>query len=354
MDFGANKVSRRPWPGGGYIHRQKNGADLYIIERKINGVRYHVSTCAHSRRAADKQLEQFEMAPSEYDPSVGLHGESALPFDGQYVLDYFAFMLKKGNTRKHSRQMLLRLNEWAVDLRGKDLRRLSLREHIRPVVERRTNRKHRIIAIKGFFSWLRKDRNLLTSAQDPTLDLPVPQASPEKLRRKKVVLFEHVAGAAAFLAQRERDVLNLLVATGWHVTEVERFIRSKESEIILKPSGADVMAALVMRHKSGDLTSTPVDQKDQLESAQRLKASGECPSRLNATIAAACRKAMVPVFTLGVMRHSVGTWAVESGATVPEVAAFLHHKDASTTRRFYIDTAMPVPGVPIRRLRVVR
>ncbi len=347
------------WPG--YVHRQANGRDLFIIERQIKGRKFHVSTRASTISAALVQLERFERAPAEYDPGVSLNGEGALLMRRQLALDYFDYLVSprskggKGNYRKHSKQMANRMKEWAADLAGRDLKSLDLGRDIIPVLERRTNRKNRIIALKGFYTWLRTKKHLLKSAHDPTLDLPVPQSSPEKHRRRKVVPFESAFKAAEKLDLRMRDALNLLIATGWHITEAERFVREEESEIILNPPGVKVLAALVMRHKSGDTTSTPLTRVDQLESAQRLKEAETFPSRLNSRLKTACIAAKVDAFTFGVLRHSVATWAVEQGATVPEVALFLHHKSPETTRRFYVDTATPVPAVPVRSLlRVVR
>lgn len=370
-------MSKRRWPGG-YVHRQANGADLYIIEKRIRGERFHVSTCATSITAAMKQLERFQAAPADYDPGMSVDGEDALPFDGRFVLEYYDYMVApktlrgKGNYQRHSKQMRSHMLQWAKDLRGKDLRKLDLGRDIVPVVEIRSNPKGRITALKGFFTWLRVVKHLVKTAQDPMLDMPIPVGDPEQNSRIKVVPFEHVEAVVLatkevlgkqvpILSDRTLDMLNLLMATGWHISEAERFIREPEGEIILNPPGPTVLAALVMRHKNGEKTSTPIALQNQLESAQRLKESGTFPnqSRMNKQLREACAAARiddkpVPKFTFGVMRHTVGTWAVEQGATVKEVAVFLHHKSDSTTRRFYIRTNMPVPGVPVRSLQLVR
>ena len=48
------------------------------------------------------------------------------------------------------------------------------------------------MALKGFTAWLRREKGLLKRGEDPTLDLQVPHAEPEKLRRRKAVPFAHV------------------------------------------------------------------------------------------------------------------------------------------------------------------
>jgi len=362
-------MSRRRVPGWpGYIHRQKNGLDLFIIERKVRGRRYHVSTGAHTLTAAKAQLERFEIDPAGYRPD-GVDSER-LQLTDELVEEWEAFSIAKGNGRVYTRDHGRKLLRWALALNGADLRKLTLRQ-LREGLQGLSARKHRIIALKSFFTWLRTEKGLLTTAQDATLDLKVPQASPEKHRRRKVVPWEHVekvlehlrgkASAAATRqpgpydklepgadAARRADCLLLLTATGWHVTELERFIRGGE---LLRQAGGDVLAVLVVRHKGGELARTPITHREHLEAAERLRASGEVPRNLQKEHVAACIVAGVPPFGLGVMRHSVATWAVEAGAAPEAVARFLGHKDKRTTERFYVDVAVPTNVIPLRRVK---
>jgi integrase len=345
-------VKKERWPGG-YVHRQKDGQPLFIIERRVRGRRFHVSTRCHSLRAAMKQLERFEADPLGYAPE-GEEREQGLVLTAQLVQEFHAWQLAKGNTRRHANDMAHRLADWVEDFGGKDLRQLSLRDDIKPALQRRpTNRAHRIIALKAFFSWLRKEKHLLTSAQDATLDLPVPQARPEKHRRRKAVELETVRAAAEGLAPAYRDMLTVLAGTGWHVTELERFVRHPESELVYARRG-DTLAVLVTRHKSGGHTRTPVNDGEVLAAAERLRARGELPRKPNEALKAACRAAGVAPFTFGVMRHTVATWAVEHGALPSQVAEFLDHKDKSTTKRFYQDVAVPTVQVPLPSLRLLK
>ncbi len=342
------KVKAR-WPGG-HVHRQKDGRDLYVIQRSVNGRRFHISTRCHNLTAAMKQLERFEADPANYSP-VGDERSAPMILTDDLVLEFHTWNVEvKGNTRKHANEMCHRLADWKDDFRGTDLRHITLRDHIKPALERRiTNRQHRIIAIKAFYAWLRKERNVLTSAQDPTLDLSVPAGSPEKHRRKKALDRERVSAVVSELAQAERDCLVLLAATGWHVTELERFIRSGE----MIPAGLGPLGPLMglsTRHKSGDNTGSPLRYPESIRAAERLREGGTVPRRLNQAIKTACRKAGVEEFTLGVMRHSVATWAVEAGASMAHVAEFLGHKDPSTTKRFYVHLGTPTVSVPILRL----
>lgn len=52
-------------------------------------------------------------------------------------------------------------------------------------------------------------------------------------------------------------------------------------------------------------------------------------------------KVGIPVFTPGKLRHSVATWAIDAGADLAQVAAYLGHKSPRTTRKFYATHARP-------------
>jgi integrase len=354
------------WPG--YLSLQDDGRWTFVIEKQIEGTRYHVSTRCHALKPALKQLEAFEANPSAYDARG--HDAERLVLTDKLIEEWEAFSTAKGNGRKYTRDHGRKLAVWMLKLNGADLRKLTLRQ-LREALTGLSARKHRIIAIKSFFTWLRTEKGLLTTAQDASLDLLVPQSSPEKHRRRKVVPWQHVEKVLAHLeaeaekdrarvreafdklepgldAQRRRDCLLLLTATGWHVTELERFIRGGE---VLRQASGDVLAVLVVRHKGGELARTPLSHREHLDAAERLRASGEVPRHLQKEHVATCVSAGVPSFGLGVMRHSVATWAVEAGAAPEAVARFLGHKDRRTTEKFYIDVAVPTNVIPLRRVK---
>lgn len=348
-------MSREKWPGG-YVHRQADGRPLFIIEREVRGRRFHVSTRAHNLRAAMKQLERFEGDPAGYQPE-GVTVDALLMTD-DLIKEHRAHSIDvRNNTEAHANNVFRFLCDWQEDLRGLDLRAVNLRDHVKPALERRrTSRPGRIIALKSFYAWLRKEKHLLTSAGDPTLDLPVPQVAPEKHRRRKAVEFERVAAVFRHLAPVYRDVLQLLAATGWHVSEVERFVRRDESAVV-KPDrevrdrlGRTVLAVLVTWHKTKKHTRTPLVEPEHVAAAERLRERRRMPRLLRATIHGACDAAGVARFNPGSLRHSVGTWAIELGATKEQVAEYLDHADSRTTDRFYIDVAIPTTTVPVRVL----
>lgn len=346
------KETRRRWPGG-YIHRQKDGRDLFIIEREMGGKRFHVSTRTHSLRAAMKHLERFEADPQGYSPA-GVAAEEPILLNRQRAEEFYAWQISKGTTRKHAKEVGHRLGAWMEDLAGLDLRRVTLRDHIIPALEKRgTMRGARISTIKAFYGWLRKVQHVLSSADDCTQDLPVPQARPEKRIRRKAQSLETLRVVLPRLAPTVADCLVLTAATGWHWTELRRFARAPESEIVRAQRG-DTLAVLVTRHKGGEMTRTPVEDPDVLAAAERIRARGAVPSKHNDALRAACVAAGVPPFTFGVMRHTVGTLSVEEGGDPQSVSEFLGHKDKRTATKFYIDVAVPTVSVPLPKLKLVK
>jgi hypothetical protein len=77
---------------------------------------------------------------------------------------------------------------------------LSLAAELVPALDGAPSRKQRIEVIKALYGWLREERHVLRMAEDPTLDLAVPQARPEQA------------------AKEWRPHLLVLAGTGWHVS----------------------------------------------------------------------------------------------------------------------------------------
>lgn len=340
--LGSSKRERiEGWPG--YVHRQKNGKPLFIIEKQVGGRRFHVSTRANNITAAMEQLARFQANPEAYEPS----GSTGRPvrFTAELLRDFRAWQrTAKRVSPKHARDVAKYLADWGDDIGNRDVRALSPSD-LREMVGRRASKAHRIAAIKVFFGWLRLERGLIRSHQDATLDLKVPQSTPEKHRRRKVLDFAAVQAAMEYLGADAKACVTLLCATGWHRTELDRFARSGELHI----EGRKAVA--VTPHKSGELARTPLEHKAHVEAAKHLRARGCVPVRLWRELHAASKAAKLlreKWLSPGVFRHSVATWAVEDGASLEEVSRFLGHKDPRTTRRFYVDLRAPVDSIPVR------
>lgn len=349
------RAERKRWSGG-YIHQQADGRPLYVLERKVGGRKFHISTRAHSERAAHEHLRRFEADPWRYAEEMRSGRPEALPVSltADLVSDYWRWMTTRRQplpaSKAHARDAVRYLADWTEDLRGRDLRRLDLSTLKAALAARPRAQQHRIIAIKAFFSWLREERQMVQRRDDPTLDLRVPQASPEKHRRRKAASTEAVRAALAQLSPDCRDWVLLLAHVGWHLTELGRFARDPDSRIA--PGRGAVLAVLQVRHKTGATTRTPLLAQEAVDAARRIRERGTFPrKRLYAEIRAACAAAGVSRFTPGAMRHTVATWAIEEGTSADVVADFLGHRDRRTLNRFYADVA--VPTLPIRLPRIL-
>lgn len=344
---------------GGYVRHGKKGP-TYVIERWIGGEHFHVSTRCKTERAALKQLERFEANPMGYSPL----GDSAVPITAELLDEYDRFMSeRKRNTAEWTATVIRFLGAWRAEFGSKCLKTISIQRDVNPALDRwKTSRKHRIEALKGFCSWLRMEKGLITTAEDRTLDLAVPQSAPAKHRRRRAVSAEHIIAVLPHLPDEARDVLTLLTGTAWHISEVRRFAHLGE---IVRPASAKPLAVLVTPHKSGDLTRTPITTEEHLEAAERIRQRGRIPIRetLVNQMRAACDKVrakqrevgvpdekLMPHFRMGVMRHSALTFAVEQGASAAQASEFANHRSVVTSKKFYIDVAEPTVSVPVLRI----
>jgi hypothetical protein len=363
----AGTAQRVRWPGG-YV---RNGT--FIIERKIGGRKFHVSTHTTTLRGAMKQLERFEEDPSAYDPR-GSSGGDALVLDLQ-LIDEFTAWHRKSVSHEWSLDVRRLLIDWANHLRGADLRTLSLSQHLKshlhpkPPAEPPAQQHHRVKAIRKLFGWLREERELITRAQDITLDLPVPVIKPrQRTGESKAVEEERVLKVLPLLAEHVRDVLEFLAITGWHISEVRRFamtgtVRGRDAAD--KP---EVLATVGTIHKDGGKPHfTALLFEPHVELAKRIRARGHVitKGRLRKHLLRACKQveakmretdpsAKFKPFNMGDMRASVLTWLRIAGVP-PELAmAYVGHTSIETQNRFYVNQQMTKAVLPRTALRLVR
>jgi integrase len=327
---------------GGFVRTDAKGRKVYVIRRMINGKSYKVSTRAGNIRAAMEQLKRFEADPEGYNPAGAPH-EAPIYLDAPLAEE---FLVWNRDVKKNSREWLEKqqryLAWWADQLKGLDLRKLSLVDHIKPALKGSGNGPHRIAVLKSVYSWLRKEKHLLSVNEDPTFQtLVVPQARPEQWKRDKVIPREHYLLAREHLAPHWRDGMDVQAGTGWHVTELIRF--AKEGSVEPYRGDAEGVSGVLVcpQTKSGEPLRTAVSA-GVLEAGKRLLERGTFGrEKYGMAVISACKAAGIPPFTPGRFRHSVATWAIEKGADPASVAAFLNHKSPSTTRRFYATHAVP-------------
>ncbi len=337
-----------PWLGG-YI-RETSGQSVYIIRKSVGGRRFEVSTRCYTERAALKQLERFEADPEGFAPGE----EAAVTPERPPVLlnaataaEFLAYCRDvKKNSPAWRYQQKRYVAWWAGKLNGIDLGRVGLREHIHPALLGQTARAHRIATIKAVYAWLRKVKNELSAAEDPTLNtLSVPQARPasRSIRNKSVSKADYLK-VRAKLSGHHRAAIDVQAGTAWHLTEIKRF--AEEGVIENHPQKLKGVAGVLVcpQAKGGGELRTAVGAEVRAAAEELLKSRDTERGRNKLfgiaryvdAVKEACRAADVnPPFTPGRLRHAVATWAIDRGADPGKVAAFLNHKDGRTTRKFY-------------------
>lgn len=336
------------WDGGRYW-LTPDGRRTYYIRRRVNGDLVQVKTAATGERAAFEQLKRWEADPGAYSPA-GDEKKEAVYLDAELAKLFLAWSKRPrkdggaGNTLRWVTQQRLYLDTWAQRLKGVDLRRAGLARDILPALEDCTCRPQRIAVIKRLYSWLRKVRHELSPSEDPTLNtLTVPQYEPAQQTRSKARTRQEILAVQRHLADRWKDVLTFLLATGAHTTEAERFAAGGVVEEL--PRGrrrAGVAAVLfIPKTKAGGSHRVAVS-KAGAEAARRLLEAGPFDqSRFRKALKEASVRAGVPRLTPGTMRHSVATAAVNAGEDMEAVADALHHADKRTTARWYATLATP-------------
>jgi hypothetical protein len=120
---------------GGFVRTDAKGRKVYVIRRMINGKSYKVSTRAGNARAAMEQLKRFEADPEGYNPAGAAH-EAPIYLDAPLAEE---FLICNRDVKKNSREWLEKqqryLAWWADQLKGLDLRKLSLVDHIKPALK---------------------------------------------------------------------------------------------------------------------------------------------------------------------------------------------------------------------------
>jgi integrase len=339
----------RPKWLGGFIRFTKAGRPTYVIERHWRGGYFKASTRCHTEKAALSELARFEEDPESYVAG----GRDVLRMTPELIMEYRAHQINKGITYEWANDVARLLGQWLVALDGRDLRKLKATEHIKPALVNWKSQPARVVALKGFFTWLRKDRGLLEHAEDPMPDVRIPKRESSRYTGPRDVPFDRVQRVFRALREDVRDVLQLLVGTGWHLSEAIRFATT--GEIRKDPTGKH-LAVLVTWHKRKEHAVSGLMKREHLEAAKRIRA-GETMlgrSRLAYLMRRACRDAGLPKdewFGFGDMRHSVSTWAIEAGDTIENTAKAFNHASEAMLRGHYVRHAVPRGTVKTRTLR---
>ncbi len=321
---------------GGFKRRNSKGKKVYIIRQRIAGKLYEVSTRCTSSAAADAQHRRFQADPDGYKPG-GDAQRTALTLDvdlAEAFLKYSRDVKKNCLSWVYDQQNSLAW--WQEQLDGCDLRRLTADRIVAALetLPKRRGWKQNITVLKTLYSWLRNERRTLTTAEDPTYGtIKVPQSKPEQIDTVKAITLAQYKAAMRKLEDWPRDALHVLAGTGWHVSELQRFASGGKIE---KHPRNDQWVLMCPLTKGGVPLRTEVTAK-VAAAAKRIRKKGAVDYfELQAAIKATGAK-----FNPGYLRHSVATWAINSGDDPAKVAAFLGHKSPATTRKFYATHAVP-------------
>jgi hypothetical protein len=253
-------VKKLPWQGRGYIREvstEKGKRRTYIINKHIDGQKFHVSTRCNTSDEAEDQYRRFSANPRAYSPAgdapkvqptvepVWLTADLI-----EKHLKYSAHPEPQERRRPNSKAWLYKkrvyLSWWAEELRDLDLRTIDLKEHVYPALKGMGGRAHRIAVLKAFFAWLHNAEYgpaLLGSneARCIDLDLHVPQSTPQQQTERK--WFPRESHEALVRALQKRwadnhkwnpskpkmnwmaDCCEVLSETGWHLSELHRFVK---------------------------------------------------------------------------------------------------------------------------------
>jgi integrase len=343
-------TTREKWPGG-YV---SNGT--FVIERKIHGVKFHVSTRCSSLRAAMKHLERFEVNPSAYRPDTIDQGDAVVLTEA--LIEEFHEWHALRVSHEWSKTVRLKLYDWANHFAGKDLRHLHVVNDLRRYVAGKATPHHRVKALRALTAWLREEKGTLHRGDDVTLDFKVPRLKPAQVSRgeSKKVAWADFEKVVRELKPHMRDIAEVLGATGWHQSEIERFARAGWVRERNAGDPPEVVAVIGTVQKSGFEHTTNLMHAEHADAARRIRAKGKTPNRkrLWLTMKRACARAGVKPFGLGALRHSASNWLAEAGVSVGQTSEYVGHASEATTRKHYLDMRTPRVVLPKAALRVVR
>jgi hypothetical protein len=350
-------AERETWLGG-FVRLTARGKPTFIIEKRIGGRLFKVSTRCHTEDAAVKELAKFENNPRGYRPGA----IAGLMMTKELVIEYVNWQMAPapigaGNSRAWAKDCGRYLFDWGDAIDACDLRHLTSPDVKKMLKTWNTSAASRVVALKGFYSWLRKERGLVKHHEDPMPDVSIPerQAAKETATGARDVPFARVQKVYRHLRKDVRDILLLLSGTGWHLSEVRRF--AEAGEIRKDPTGKH-LAVLVTFHKRKEKAVAGLVHRAHLGAAKRLRAAGGLLSdstlaqvmRWANTKAGIDRKTERPVY-LGDMRHNVGTWAIEAGDDIRDVARAYNHESEKMLRRHYVRHAVPRATVTTKVLK---
>lgn len=346
----------RKWAGG-RVKQDRTGREVWVIERTILGTPYTITLDAASEREALADLALFERDPAGFLTRSQAAAESAagvVVINNDRIGRFLKHLEEADRSRNYRRNVLTYLRWWRDVLKGRDLRAMRLVQLNDALDADPAGRKHKIIHLKSFASWLRK-RGDLMAHQDPTLSLEIPKSRPEKADRKKHHSAEEVERIYRMIASQSiRDAIRIRAMTGMHYSELARLASGRGTVNEVRNHG-EIAGTITFRHKNGRNHVISIDAPT-LAAVKRLQAAGHAPSDswMGKVIRAAAKANGVEPLELGALRHSFASWRTsarvvkpkDGGASLAQVAAVMGHLNPRTTAIFYDGTEVPEMVLP--------
>lgn len=345
---------------GGYVRAGKLGG-TYVIERWLNGVHWHVSTKCRTERAALKELEKFEADPKSYrrrrtEKTTGVVMTPVM------LAKYLAHMEARQLDPPYVTSHEVYLGAIMVALEGRDLSHMTFVE-VREAIEVTGDPKFpaslaaRSRAMKAFGKWLRKVEGKLTRTNDPTIDLSIAHASPEKNRRRKAMSLEDVEATVRVMDPDVADVAIVLAATGLHIRELRRVHQGHGGlyEPVEWQRAKGIVLNLSVLHKRGTQHVVALGDQAAADAARRIMARPDFPTpgRITRHVINANLKTGLH-FSMGWLRHSVATWLALQHVPLRDIATQLGHTSDRMAASTYVDMGLTAHVVPIPHLKLVK
>jgi integrase len=343
---------------GGRIRQNRKGEPVFMIERSVHGRRMAITLEVGSLKEAKRELALFEINPERYR-------QTKQTVEGVYLTDervkgYKAHLESQTLDEYYRRDLISYLDRWLDFLAGRDISTTTTAELKEFIAKQTGAKKWWITTIKSLCGYMREEIAVLPYAMDPSLPIKIPQARPEKDRRKKgfdMAVIEEVYRRVP--QQNVRDLLMVQATTGLHGAEIERLARGKGRIRELDDQG-EIAATVSYPQKTGWHVRS-IEQRT-LEALKRLRSHGLVPDGkwVDRCLDAACKgMAGNPKVRMGALRHSFVTWSrskggrvvypKEAGVPLSIIAQAMNHRTTRTTRTFYDETEIPeMVVVPIK------
>lgn len=338
---------------------------MFVLEQIRGNKRYSIALPAKTEKLARVQFALFDQDPEAFRAERRRPTKKQAPGESEHA-EFEQYLRKRKLSEQYIRDTLHYLSQWEPLFKSKPVSRFTLVD-LQDFLAPHAAARKLIVTLKSYTKYLRK-RGLLKRAEDPTLDLAVPAAVPQKSVKQRAYAISHVEqlyravapvrrGHRTLDAQTIRDVLLVLSLTGLHYSELRRLCDGADGGRVEPVEHEGIAAVVRVWHKNGRVHAQSVDART-LAALERIRSRGRAPSAsyIGAALDRTADATRLSRIDLGSLRHSFATWAKQCGEVVRPashgvslelVAEVLGH-DPKTNRDFYQNATPVLLRIPIR------